>query len=48
MTLCYSYYMQVHLRAETFRFLQPDAIMTSTLEAWYMDCSNEDQRLPHR
>ena len=28
--------------------LQPDSVATSNLDAWYMDESQEDQRLPHR
>ena len=28
--------------------MQPDSISSSKLEAWAMDDSSEDQRLPHR
>lgn len=28
--------------------LQPDPVETSHIDAWYMDDSEEDQRLPHR
>ena len=28
--------------------MQPDSLETSELDAWYMDQSEDDQRLPHR
>ncbi len=37
------------LMPESGRYmLQPDPIETSHVDAWYMDESTEDQRLPHR
>ncbi|CAK0734772.1 hypothetical protein CVIRNUC_000479 [Coccomyxa viridis] len=30
------------------RLAEPDSVATSNLDAWYMDDSQEDQRLPHR
>jgi len=32
----------------SFAAVQPDSISSSNLEAWEMDDSTEDQRLPHR
>mmetsp|Transcript_18741 Transcript_18741/g.40301 ORF Transcript_18741/g.40301 Transcript_18741/m.40301 type:complete len:202 (-) Transcript_18741:796-1401(-) len=33
---------------EEYRLAQPDDPATADIEAWYMDDSTEDQRLPHR
>jgi len=34
--------------AEELRLAEPDHIDGASIEAWYMDASTEDQRLPHR
>ena len=35
-------------RAAVRAAAQPDAFETAEIEAWYMDDSSEDQRLPHK